>query len=165
MQKQFLCLTLLSIFSGIFAAPKGDENPETLINSEETMEKHNLRNLDYEKLELKYLYAERRIKRAGGLQNMSPASLNELLPKLTTTFEQLSRQNSDFDVNLKRICSGKSQIVLGTHYIVNVETTKKSNVNEVKKCEADILENLKGEFIEVDVKCDHKNKTFRYIKQ
>lgn len=84
-----------------------------------------------------------------------------LHPKLSATFDHLKTTKNDFDFTLKRIVSGKSQVVAGSHYIVQVEAT--NNQAQVKQCEADILENLHGEFHQVDVKCE--NKSFQFMKQ
>lgn len=96
---------------------------------------------------------------------MNSASLNELQPKLTTTFNHLSSQHDDFDVVLKQIDSGKYQVVAGTRYLLKVKATPKANPNEEKLCDVDILENLKSEFDEVEIKCEHHDKTYRYTKQ
>lgn len=100
----------------------------------------------------------------GGYQNIGPNGISELEPKLKTIFEKLRSQYEDFDFNFVRVEGGRYQVVSGTHYIVNVEASQKSN-DKQQRCEADILENLKGDFDRVDVKCAHPDKSFRYVKQ
>lgn len=100
----------------------------------------------------------------GGFQNISPDGLSELFPKLRAVFEQLNSQYADFNANLLRVNGGRYQIVAGTHYIVNVDAVEKANGN-AQQCEVDILENLKLQFDQVDVKCAHHDKSFRYSKQ
>lgn len=97
----------------------------------------------------------------GGFSTMGEEELKQLHPKLSTTFDHLKATKSDFEFTLKRIISGKSQVVAGSHYIVQVEVTNKHA--QVKQCEADILENLQDQFHQVDVKCD--NKSFQFMKQ
>lgn len=93
---------------------------------------------------------------------MDENSLKELFPKLQTTFDHLSSKHpTDFDVTLKRIISGD---VEKTHYVVKVEAAQKANVNETKHCEVAIFANVIGEFSKVDVKCEHHDKSFRYMK-
>lgn len=101
----------------------------------------------------------------GGFQDMSESDYNSVLPKLRSIFERLSSEHNDFDVIFKRIQSGKYQTVGGTNYEMKVETARKSNANEAQLCDVHVLENLQGEFDQVDVKCEDHDKTFRYTKQ
>lgn len=97
----------------------------------------------------------------GGYSTMTQDQLKQLQPNLSGTFDHLRSNKPDFGLTLKNIVSGKSQVVAGTHYVVQVEATHSNG--QVKQCEADILENLKGEFHQVDVKCE--NQSYRYSKQ
>lgn len=90
--------------------------------------------------------------------------LKGLEPKVTTAFQQLSSVNNDFDVSLKRIVSGVSQAVAGKRYQLIVEAVPKNNANNVKKCDANILENSNGELVEIQVKCEDKEKVYIYYK-
>lgn len=110
----------------------------------------------------KYQFAsgkdDRRRKRQisfGGFNNLSENGAKELHPKLTAAFDQLKTQKPDFDLTFKRVVSGKYQVVSGTIYQVIVEATNQAN--EVKTCEADILENLHDEFDRVELKCGNQN--------
>lgn len=133
--------------------------------------------MDFVKLDLecgdekrKYGYAshpeetrrKRQIGGFGGFQDMSEAGLNELKPKLATTFTQLSSTHDDFDLTLKHLESGKYQVVAGTIYQVKAKATPKANANEEKLCDVEVLQNLQGVFDQVTVKCEHKDKTFLY---
>lgn len=51
---------------------------------------------------------------AGGFNNIGESDLKGLEPKVTTAFEQLSSKHDDFNNSLKRVVSGKSQVVAGT---------------------------------------------------
>lgn len=102
---------------------------------------------------------------AGGFKDISENDLKELEPKVTTAFEQLSSKNDDFVYTTKRLVSGKSQVVAGTRYMLLVEAAPKDNANDVKNCDVRILQNLNGQLDEVEVKCEHHDKTFRYTKQ
>lgn len=108
---------------------------------------------------------KRQIGTLGGFQDMSPAGLSDLKPKLTTTFDHLSSQHEDFDLTLKHLESGKYQVVAGTIYQLKVKATPKATPSEEKLCDVEILEDLKSEFERVTVKCEHKDKTFLYSKQ
>lgn len=97
----------------------------------------------------------------GGFSESKYEDLQKLHPKLLSTFDYLKSNEDDFVYTLKRIVAGKDQVVAGTHYIVQLEVNNKDA--EIKTCEADIYENLKGEFHQVVIKCE--NKSFRYMKQ
>ena len=89
-------------------------------------------------------------------------------PKLVKVFDLLSHKYSDFDVTLKRLISLKNTGGTKpeeTHSIVKVEATTKAKPSEVKQCEVDIREPLfEGAFVQVDVKCEHNDKIFRYTE-
>lgn len=91
--------------------------------------------------------------------------MKNLQPKLTTTFNHLGSQHDDFDLTLKHVESGEYQVVAGTVYKLKVKATPKASPSEEKHCNVEILENLKGEFDQVTVKCEHKDKEFKYTKQ
>lgn len=104
----------------------------------------------------------------GGYSTVSEDGLNNYIPQLSTIFSQLSSQNTDFDSNqfvLKRIVSGKYQVVAGYHSVLQVEVAPKDHPDQVKHCKVDIYENLKIEIEEVNMKCDCIDKTFHYKKQ
>lgn len=114
----------------------------------------------------KYAYATQPVdsknhQALGGFQEISNDGLKELFPKLTATFDQLSREHSDFNVSLKRIVNGKYQVVAGSHYVLHVDVAREANVHQ---CEVDILENLQSEFDRVDVACGHHKKVFHYVR-
>lgn len=136
--------------------------------------------MDFVKLDLecgdekrKYAYAshpegsrrKRQFGGFGGFQDLSAAGLEELKPKLTTAFTQLSSTHDDFDLTFKHLESGKYQVVAGTNYELKVKGTPKANANEEKLCDVEISENLKDEFVRVSAKCEHKSKTFLYTKE
>lgn len=101
----------------------------------------------------------------GGFQDLNESTLNELYPKLQPVFENLKSQHDDFGLVLQHIVRGKSQVVAGTHYVIHAHAGETLTDSNPKHCDIDILENLKGEFDQVEVKCDHHDKTFRYTKQ
>lgn len=102
---------------------------------------------------------------AGGFFDISESDLKELEPKVAIAFELLSIKHNDFVYKMKHLVGGKSQVVAGSRYQLVVEAAPKNNANDVKKCDVNILENLQGDFDEVQVKCEHKNKVYLYTKQ
>lgn len=102
---------------------------------------------------------------AGGFFDIGESELKELEPKVAIAFELLSIKHNDFVYKMKRLVGGKSQVVAGSRYQLVVEAAPKNNANDVKKCDVNILENLQGDFDEVQVKCEHKNKVYLYTKQ
>lgn len=102
---------------------------------------------------------------AGGFYDIIESDLKELEPKVAIAFELVNIKHNDFGYKMKRMVSGKSQVVAGSRYQLVVEAAPKDNENDVKKCDVNILENLQGDFDEVQVKCEHKEKVYRYIKQ
>lgn len=133
--------------------------------------------MDFVKLDLecgdekrKYAYAshpegsrrKRQFGGFGGFQDLSEAGLNDLKSKLPTAFSHLSSKHDDFDLTFKHLESGQYQVVAGTNYQLKVKAAPSSNANDEKLCDVEISENLKGEFVLVKAKCDHKDKTFVY---
>lgn len=102
---------------------------------------------------------------AGGFFDIGESELKELEPKVAIAFELLSIKHNDFVYKMKRLVGGKSQVVAGSRYQLVVEAAPKNNANDVKKCDVNILENLQGDFDEVQVKCEHKDKVYLYSKQ
>lgn len=102
---------------------------------------------------------------AGGYFDIIESDLKELEPKVAIAFDLLSIKHDDFVYKMKRLVGGKSQIVAGSRYQLVAEAAPKDNANDVKKCDVNILENLIGEFDEVQVKCEHQEKVYLYTKQ
>ncbi|XP_055309719.1 uncharacterized protein LOC129573342 [Sitodiplosis mosellana] len=91
----------------------------------------------------------------GGFSPLSEEALADLHPKVTESFTQLGKKHDDFDLIVKRILSGKSQVVAGTRYVLTVEATNPKD--EVKTCEADIWEKTWENFFRVQLKCQEKD--------
>lgn len=102
---------------------------------------------------------------AGGFSDIIESELKQLEPKVGIAFGLISYKHDDFVYKLKRVVSGKSQVVAGSRYQFVVEAAPKDNADDVKKCDVDILENLQGEFDDIQVKCEHKEKVFSYKKE
>lgn len=116
----------------------------------------------------KYAYAshaesrrKRQIPTLGGFQDINQDGLNAYFLDISSIFDLLSSQHSDFDVTLKRVVSGKSQVDAGSHAIVNVEAVLRTNADAVKHCEVDLHRNLKGAINRAEVKCEHHDRRFR----
>lgn len=97
--------------------------------------------------------------------DISEDDLKELQPKVATAFDQLSRKHDDFVYTITRLVGGKSQVIGCTRYMLLVEAAPIDNAADVKKCNVRILQNSSGEFDDVEVKCEHKDETYRYTKQ
>lgn len=94
----------------------------------------------------------------GGFTDLDENDLLELHPKLVNSFVQLGEKHpNEFDLIVKRIISGKSQVVAGTRYMVNVQA--ENSKNETKNCEAEIWEKLWENFFQVKLKCQDKHFT------
>lgn len=91
----------------------------------------------------------------GGFSDLSEGAAKDLHPKLTVVFDHWKTDKKDFDLTFKRVVKGKRQVISGTRYQVTVEATNPAN--EVKTCDADIVEDLHGDFDHADVKCGNNN--------
>lgn len=136
MQKFVLCLTLLSVFGTISA----DKAEADIIDQ----------------------LSEFPVR--GGFHDLDAEGLKGLEQELKTLFDKMGATYDDFDVNFKRVISGRSQVVAGTNYELNVEVTPKADPSVVKNCEVNYFRNIGGEFDRAYVKCDHKDKTFSYLR-
>lgn len=94
----------------------------------------------------------------GGFTDLDEKDLVELHSKLKNSFDQLGEKHpKEFDLIVKRIVSGKSQVVAGTRYMLNVQA--ENSKKETKYCEADIWEKLWEDFFQVKLTCPDKNYT------
>lgn len=104
------------------------------------------------------------IRFGGPFSALSQNDLDSMVSKLGTVFSLLSTQNEDFDYLLKLVESGKSQIVFGSHSIVQVLAASKDHADQNKHCEVDFYENVQSEVTNVSMKCEDNDKTFLYKK-
>ncbi|XP_055297206.1 uncharacterized protein LOC129565908 [Sitodiplosis mosellana] len=93
--------------------------------------------------------------KTGGFSPLNKKSLAGLHPKLTHSFIELGKIHKEFDLTVKRILSGKSQVVAGTRYMIAVEAANPNN--EVITCEADIWEKTWENFFQIKLTCQGKS--------
>lgn len=94
----------------------------------------------------------------GGFSELSEDSFKASETKIRTAFDLLNGKYPYMGFNFKRIVSGKSQVVVGSHSVFQIEVTTQYRV---MNCELDIYENLKGEVYQVEIKyCG----SFSYVK-
>lgn len=93
----------------------------------------------------------------GGLTDITPNELPEIHTKMTEVFTLLGSQREDFKYRIKRVISGKKQVVSGYRYYVEVEAYDEAN--ELKNCKADIWEKTWEHFLQAEMCCDNKKYT------
>lgn len=92
---------------------------------------------------------------AGCPSQISEESLKDFHPRIVESFTKLGSKYDDFDLVVKRIVSGTSQVVAGARYVLNVEATNPKE--EVKTCVADIWDKPWEHFYQVKLTCKEKD--------
>lgn len=100
---------------------------------------------------------------AGGLSDLGAEGINNVLPTAHSAFSLLHTKYPEFDYILKRVVSGKSQVVAGSRAVLQVEVGPKDHADQTKQCELDLTENLQKEIVIIRMKCDGKD--FEYYKE
>lgn len=90
----------------------------------------------------------------GGFSPLSEKSLQDMHPRLTSSFNEWGKDHEEFDLIVKRVISGKSQVVAGTRYVLTIEAANPKD--EIKTCEADIWEKSWENFFQVKLTCDNQ---------
>lgn len=98
----------------------------------------------------------------GGFHEASPELLTDLFPLLEKALVDYGAVNTDFDIRLKRIVSGSSQVVAGTRYnlIVELENAEK----QVTEYNARVLQALDRQLVEIVLTIPGKEYTIRPIE-
>lgn len=100
----------------------------------------------------------------GGEIEMPSNELGEIHNKLVESFDQLAAQKPEAQFQVRRIVSGKKQVVAGMRYDMKVEVLN-TKTGETKVCNCEIWEKLWEEFRQVDLDCPNQPKIYRVTKE
>lgn len=90
----------------------------------------------------------------GGFSDLSSEEVANLHIVLMSAFQQLNAERYDFKLAIYRILSAKTQVVAGQRYLANVEAINEAN--EIKKCEAEIVDVPWKHSRDINITCDKK---------
>lgn len=96
---------------------------------------------------------------AGGFHETTPELLTELFPLLERALVDYGTENTEFNGRLKRIVSGRNQVVAGTIYDLVVEL--ENGESQVTEYVAKVSQALDGQLVEVVLTIPGKEYTIR----
>lgn len=99
----------------------------------------------------------------GGFSDISQEHLDSSMPEVYNVFGLFKYKYPEFDYILKRVVSGKHQVVAGSHTIYQIEVGPRDHADQTHACEIDMYRSLGDVINKVSMDCND-GKKFVYEK-